>query len=473
MRFFLLIPLLLIAGLSSFLPLWLRRKKRTASSKAQTSSNQESDSLPETMFTLSDSEAFASILNNNGNSNGNGLNSANYYKEDDDQEITAVSNIAIMDAPQTPSSNNQIQEMSEINLDLNYDEVAWETEDPVIVVSSYFPQIPNIHHQPINADISTNEVSNDPLEGLETPVTKSHQKITSLSELLGITSTPVKPDNSLTEVLNLIPTPQPVSQSSQTQDLSSDLPSDLPFELGEALNAITSQITLNTPEIEEEIYPTPWHLSATNEAIAMELDAEIEAWTNINPINATGNTRIIFTPRTPKWAYLSWYISEDHQQILHNQGFTILAIRLYDVTNLDLSYQLPHFDAQYECETAINDRYVPIPRGERDYMTEIGYVNNDNQWLCVARSGTVRIFSRPSTDFWVVVDTELVLYGATEAGANVTIDGQKVKVNSDGTFKLTVPFVDNLVDYQIMATSANREHTKTIDKKFFQEQKED
>jgi phosphate transport system substrate-binding protein len=106
-------------------------------------------------------------------------------------------------------------------------------------------------------------------------------------------------------------------------------------------------------------------------------------------------------------------------------------------------------------------------------MTEIGYVNNDNQWLCLARSGTVRIFSRPSTDFWVVVDTELVLHGATEAGANVTIDGQKVKVNSDGTFKLTVPFVDNLVDYQIMATSANREHTKTIDKKFFQEQKED
>ncbi|MDM3848177.1 MAG: DUF4912 domain-containing protein [Aphanizomenon gracile PMC638.10] len=472
MRFFLLIPLLLIAGLSSFSPLWLRRKKRTTSSKAQTSSNQESDSLPETMFTLSDSEAFASILNNNGNSNGNGLNSANYYKEDDDQEITAVSNIAIMDAPQTPSSNNQIQEMSEINLDLNYDEVAWETEDPVIVVSSYFPQIPNIHHQPINADISSNEVSNIPLEAPETPVTKSHQKITSLSELLGITSTPVKPDNSLTEVLNLIPTPQPVSQSSQTQDLSSDLPSDLPFELGEALNAITSQITLNTPEIEEEIYPTPWHLSATNEAIAMELDAEIEAWTNINPINATGNTRIIFTPRTPKWAYLSWYISEDHQQILHNQGFTILAIRLYDVTNLDLSYQLPHFDAQYECETAINDRYVPIPRGERDYMTEIGYVNNDNQWLCLARSGTVRIFSRPSTDFWVVVDTELVLHGATEAGANVTIDGQKVKVNSDGTFKLTVPFVDNLVDYQIMATSANREHTKTIDQKFFQEQKE-
>jgi phosphate transport system substrate-binding protein len=383
-----------------------------------------------------------------------------------------VSNIAIIDVPQTTYPNNQIQEMSEINLDLNYDEVAWETEDPVIVVNSYFPQIPNIHHQPINADISSNEVSNIPLEAPETPVIKSNQKITSLSELLGITSTPVKSDNSITEVLNLTQAPQPVSQSPQTQDLLSDLSSDLPFELGEALNAITSEITFNTAEIEEEIYPTPLPLPATNEAIAMELDAEIEAWTNINPINATGNTRIIFTPRTPKWAYLSWYISEDHQQALHNQGFTMLAIRVYDVTNLDLSYQRPQFDAQYECETAINDRYVPISKGERDYMTEIGYVNRDNQWLCLARSGTVRIFSRPSTDFWVIVDTELVLHGATEAGANVTIDGQKVKVNPDGTFKLTVPFVDNSVDYHIMATSANREYRKTIDQKFFQEQKE-
>ena len=461
-------PLLLIAGFSSFLPLWLRRRKRTASSsaslpieKAQASSNQESDSLPEAMFTLSDSEAFASILNGNGNG-------ANYYKDNDNQEITSVSNIATIDVPQTTYPNNQIQEMSEINLDLNYDEVAWETEDPVIVVNSYFPQIPNIHHQPINADISRNEVSNIPLEAPETPVIKSNQKITSLSELLGITSTPVKSDKSITEVLNLTQAPQPVSQSPQTQDLLSDLP----FELGEALNAITSEITFNTPEIEEEIYPTPLPLPATNEAIAMELDAEIEAWTNINPINATGNTRIIFTPRTPKWAYLSWYISEDHQQALHNQGFTMLAIRVYDVTNLDLSYQRPQFDAQYECETAINDRYVPISKGERDYMTEIGYVNRDNQWLCLARSGTVRIFSRPSTDFWVIVDTELVLHGATEAGANVTIDGQKVKVNPDGTFKLTVPFVDNSVDYHITATSANREYRKTIDQKFFQEQKE-
>jgi phosphate transport system substrate-binding protein len=484
-RFLLLLPLFVIAGLSSFLPLLWRRKKRL-SKEVQSFSNSETDSIPDKIITLPDSGVFASIINNNGNSNGN---STNHYQKNNPQEITAISNIAVIDVPQTNSPRNQITELSELSeIDLD-DELVWNTEDPVIVVNSYFPQIPNIHQYPIDVNINTDEFTDTSLDLAETPATKPHA-ITSLSELLGIAPTPVK-----SEDLNAIL--KPVKNPPQNQDLSSNLPS----ELGEALNSITSPITAKTVVTEEEISPTPLYpldineaiateldvetvvteeeISLTplyppdiNEAIATELDVEIETGTNIYPVNVTGNTRIILTPRTPKWAWLSWYISNDHQQILHNQGFSILAVRLYDVTNLDLSYQRPRFLQQYECETATSNRYVPIPSGERDYMTEIGYVNHDNQWLCLARSGIVRIFSRPTTDFWVIVDTELVLHGATEEGANISINGQKVKVNPDGTFKLTVPFVDNLVDYQITATSANIEHTKTIDKKFFQEEYE-
>ncbi|MBD1218047.1 MAG: DUF4912 domain-containing protein [Aphanizomenon flos-aquae Clear-A1] len=513
-RFLLLLPLFVIAGLSSFLPLLWRRKKRL-SKEVQSFSNSETDSIPDKIITLPDSGVFASIINNNGNSNGN---STNHYQKNNPQEITAISNIAVIDVPQKNSPRNQITELSELSeIDLD-DELVWNTEDPVIVVNSYFPQIPNIHQYPIDVNINTDEFTDTSLDLAETPATRSHA-ITSLSELLGIAPTPVK-----SEDLNAIL--KPVKNPPQNQDLSSNLPS----ELGEALNAITSPITAKTVATEEEISPiplypldinepvatesdvetlvteeeispiplypldineaiateldvetvvteeeislTPLYPTDINEAIATELDVEIETGTNIYPVNVTGNTRIILTPRTPKWAWLSWYISNDHQQILHNQGFSILAVRLYDVTNLDLSYQRPRFLQQYECETATSNRYVPIPSGERDYMTEIGYVNHDNQWLCLARSGIVRIFSRPTTNFWVIVDTELVLHGATEEGANISINGQKVKVNPDGTFKLTVPFVDNLVDYQITATSANIEHTKTIDKRFFQEEYE-
>ena len=484
-RFLLLLPLFVIAGLSSFLPLLWRRKKRL-SKEVQSFSNSETDSIPDKIITLPDSGVFASIINNNGNSNGN---STNHYQKNNPQEITAISNIAVIDVPQKNSPRNQITELSELSeIDLD-DELVWNTEDPVIVVNSYFPQIPNIHQYPINVNINTDEFTDTSLDLVEPPATRPHA-ITSLSELLGIAPTPVK-----SEDLNAIL--KPVKNPPQNQDLSSNLPS----ELGEALNAITSPITAKTVATEEEISPiplypldtnegvdteldvetvvteeeislTPLYPTDINEAIATELDVEIETGTNIYPVNVTGNTRIILTPRTPKWAWLSWYISNDHQQILHNQGFSILAVRLYDVTNLDLSYQRPRFLQQYECETATSNRYVPIPSGERDYMTEIGYVNHDNQWLCLARSGIVRIFSRPTTNFWVIVDTELVLHGATEEGANISINGQKVKVNPDGTFKLTVPFVDNLVDYQITATSANIEHTKTIDKRFFQEEYE-
>ncbi|MEI6441611.1 MAG: substrate-binding domain-containing protein [Nostocales cyanobacterium ELA583] len=466
MRFFLLLPLLLVAGLGGLLPLCLRIRRRSIEEELY--STEESDAVPETVFTVADSEAFASIINGNSNR----LNSANYYQEDSYQERTAVSNVAVIDIPKTNFSNDRKKEIAEIDIDLDldfdfdldYDNPNWDTKTPVVVVNNHFPQIPNINQQPTNADISPNNVSNTPLETTKTPKTRSHQNITSLSELLGINSTPVRPDISLSELPNTTPTP--VNQPLQNQDLLSDLPA----ELEEALNAISNQIVIETLEI-EEISPTPLQPPATNDAIAANLDAEIEAWTNINPVNV-GNTRITLIPRTPKWAYLSWYICDNDQKTLQNQGFHILAIRVYDVTNLDLSYQRPQFVQQYECENAIYDRYVPIPRGERDYMTEIGYVNHDNQWLCLARSGTVRIFSRPSTDFWFVVDTELVLHGATEEGANVTIDGQKVKINPDGTFKLTVPFINNLVDYQLTATSANKEDKKIINKTFFQEQKE-
>lgn len=43
-------------------------------------------------------------------------------------------------------------------------------------------------------------------------------------------------------------------------------------------------------------------------------------------------------------------------------------------------------------------------------------------------------------DFWLWVETELVLYGATEPDAQVTLMGQPLKLNPDGTFRVKFPF---------------------------------
>jgi phosphate transport system substrate-binding protein len=468
--FLLILPLFLIVGLISCLPLLWRRKKPSLNATTESDSN-ILDSEDNYLFQEVTKETLEAAIPPTTTNNYNGLN-GNHSQEDIFPQATAANNLALT---QTISPRDQTKEINE--LDLDYNGTMWDTEAPVIVVNNHYPPIPNIHHNLIDADIPTDEFTNSLLETPEslTP-TLSDQKTMSLSELLNRPPAPIREDKyiSLSELLGI--SFPPIHQSPPDQNLLSDLP----LNLEEALNSITNDIELNIPEIAEEILPTPFHPTTTDENIAMELDAEIEAWTTINQINANENTRIIFTPRTPKWAYVSWYISDsdklkqaiNHQKILQNQGFMTLAVRLYDVTNLDLSYQLPELVQQYECETAIHDCYIPIPKGERDYMTEIGYLINDHQWLCLARSGTVHVFSSPSTDFWFVVDTELVIYGATKQDAIVTIDGQNVKLNADGTFKVSLPFVDNLVDYQMTATSANEENTKTIYQKFFQEQKE-
>lgn len=71
--------------------------------------------------------------------------------------------------------------------------------------------------------------------------------------------------------------------------------------------------------------------------------------------------------------------------------------------------------------------------------------------------------------FWLVADAELIVYGATEPDANVTIGGRPIKLNPDGTFRFQMSFQDGLIDYPIMAVAADGEQTRSIQMKFERE----
>ncbi|AFY48232.1 hypothetical protein Nos7524_2390 [Nostoc sp. PCC 7524] len=185
-------------------------------------------------------------------------------------------------------------------------------------------------------------------------------------------------------------------------------------------------------------------------------------------LTVDAQSQILFTPRTSKWAYISWQISETRQQMLQNAGISQLTLRLYDVTNIDLSYQKPQMVQQYECEEITHDRYIAIPHSDRDYMVEIGYLEGD-RWMTIACSTIVRIFSRPHGDFWFVADAELIIHGATDPGATVNIAGKPITLKSDGTFHLRIPFSEQLIEYLITVSTANGEQTTSIHKKFSQE----
>ncbi|WP_044304949.1 DUF4912 domain-containing protein, partial [Richelia intracellularis] len=71
--------------------------------------------------------------------------------------------------------------------------------------------------------------------------------------------------------------------------------------------------------------------------------------------------------------------------------------------------------------------------------------------------------------FWLIADAELIVYGATEPNATVTIGGRPIKLNQDGTFRLQMSFQDGLIDYPILAVAADGEQTRSIHIKFERE----
>ena len=293
-----------------------------------------------------------------------------------------------------------------------------------------------------------------------------------------------------------------------------------------------------------------------------------------------GESRIVLLPRDPQWAYAYWDIPNEHKQELRQQGGNRLALRFYDVTDIDLNSQRPHSVQQYECGEVAREWYLPIPVSDRDYSVEIGYMCNDGRWLVLSRSAPVRIppvypsdwiedqfitvdwnqdlrgrtvaklvppshkaganagtqgagqtalgdplydeiFARAqSTEamrvagslfgsmhqvpeesissfifpsgagrwalptasginmsgvgmhasappirprkFWLVADAELIVYGTTEPDATVTIDGEPIKLNSDGTFRFQMSFQDGVLRYPIVAVAKDGEQTRSI-----------
>ncbi|MEH2237687.1 DUF4912 domain-containing protein [Nostoc sp.] len=306
-----------------------------------------------------------------------------------------------------------------------------------------------------------------------------------------------------------------------------------------------------------------------------------------------GDSRIVLLPRDPQWAYTYWDVPNEHKEELRRQGGQQLALRIYDVTDINIEYQSPHSIQEYPADELAREWYLPVPVSDRDYVIDIGYRAADGRWLVLARSTKVHIppvypsdwiedvfitvnfeedlrgqtqyelvppakkiattanvgvnvntngNSNPIYDeifglaesaeaqrvagsifgsqqqrpeqtissyifpsgvglwaaptvsgltasgagmsgvgfsasavpvrprqFWLIADAELIVYGATEPDATVTIGGRPIKLNADGTFRFQMSFQDGLIDYPILAVAADGEQTRSIQMKFNRE----
>lgn len=338
------------------------------------------------------------------------------------------------------------------------------------------------------------------------------------------------------------------------------------------------QLSQSSPAIQEEEQVKAAKFEVGQEDNIQESLASVDQDLGELP-DGYGESRIVLLPRDPQWAYAYWDVPNGHKEELRRQGGQQLALRIYDITDIDLNYQAPHSVQEYLCDEMAREWYLPIPVSDRDYVADIGYRCADGRWLVLARSASVRIppvypsdwiedafitvnweeslrgktfyelvppakkkagaavstesdklyeqvfdmtqsteamriagslfgsmqqvpeqavssyvfpsgvgmwavptasginmsgvgmFSASAAParprkFWLVADAELIVYGATEPDATVTIGDRQIKLNPDGTFRFQMSFQDGIIDYPIKAVAVDGEQTRSIHMNF-------
>ncbi|MFH1062557.1 MAG: DUF4912 domain-containing protein [Candidatus Omnitrophota bacterium] len=68
----------------------------------------------------------------------------------------------------------------------------------------------------------------------------------------------------------------------------------------------------------------------------------------------------------------------------------------------------------------------------------------------------------PRRNFWMVVNTELIVYGATQPGSELTVQGKPIKLNEDGTFSLRFALPDGEQVIPVRAVSPDKVEERVI-----------
>ena len=108
--------------------------------------------------------------------------------------------------------------------------------------------------------------------------------------------------------------------------------------------------------------------------------------------------------------------------------------------------------------------------GSEEFMENLNSTNDNltdsgagiwSSGLNESGSGVVK-----KRSFWLVADAELIVYGATDPSAKLTIGGEDVPLAADGTFRIQVPFRDGSQKYDIKAVDISGKQQKSISMRF-------
>jgi len=199
------------------------------------------------------------------------------------------------------------------------------------------------------------------------------------------------------------------------------------------------------------------------------------------------------------------------------------VLRVYDVTERDFPAQQANHSFDIRLSGLANNWYIHVNAPNRSFVVDIGLLTKSGRFLTLARSNPVttprfgpseiideewmttdeeywrlfgvtagigmgsspgalkallerKLFSPglfspglfspmkvpPAKGFWLLVDTELIVHGATDPKATVTVQGEAVKLKPDGTFSARMALPDGTQTIPVEATSPDRQETRTV-----------
>jgi len=215
------------------------------------------------------------------------------------------------------------------------------------------------------------------------------------------------------------------------------------------------------------------------------------------------DNRIVLMIRDPHWLHAYWEVNgKRRKEIISELGEETfnrsrLLLRVYDTENWN------SFDI--EVSGGAKNWYIRVPSPNRTYCVDVGFMTPDGRFITAARSNWVtmprdqmsevideqwmipdwekiyslsggfgigrssgeiremmkkrfqqelssgwvssisspmRQLSAKERPFWLVANCELIVYGATEPTATVTVQGRKIDLREDGTFSLRFSLPD-------------------------------
>ncbi|WP_269617467.1 DUF4912 domain-containing protein [Prochlorococcus marinus] len=111
---------------------------------------------------------------------------------------------------------------------------------------------------------------------------------------------------------------------------------------------------------------------------------------NEDSYSSSTETKVVFLPRDPEWAYVFWEISDTDRANAQNEGAIRLCLRLADVTNKNDGEANPGTLQEVVVDSHSTEWYLPIPLGGRDYKVELGY-RIGHKWMSLAHSSSAKV----------------------------------------------------------------------------------